>query len=163
MPVFRAFSLFAVPAILPAYRALIIRKALAARGRTIESHRRVQRLHFNIRPATMQAACFTRGSVMYRFTRKVTIKTVAAVPAALQFCGEVAAHLNKTYGLSMKTGIEMFGHNRVYWFYDADSLDAIAQLNAKLMLDSPYWEMIEKARHLWLEGSAKDRIVKLLA
>ena len=100
---------------------------------------------------------------MYRFTRKVTVKTVAAVPAALQFCGEVAAHLNKTYGLGMKTGIEMFGHNRVYWFYDADSLDAIAQLNARLMLDSPYWEMIEKAKQLWLEGSATDRIVKLLA
>ena len=100
---------------------------------------------------------------MYRFTRKVTIKVVAGVPGALQFCGEVTAHLNKTYGLAMKSGLEMFGHNRVYWYYDANSLDEIAQLNAKLMLDRSYWELLDKAKHLWLEGSAQDRIVKIIA
>ena len=104
-----------------------------------------------------------KGIRMYRFTRKVTIKVVAGVPGALQFCGEVTAHLNKTYGLAMKAGLEMFGHNRVYWFYDVNSLDEIAQLNSKLMLDRTYWEILDKAKHLWLEGSAQDRIVKIIA
>ncbi len=100
---------------------------------------------------------------MYRFIRKVTVKMVAGVPGALQFCGEVTSHINKTYGMNMKTGIEMFGQNRVYWFYDVESLEQMAQLNAKLMLDRPYWELLDKAKNLWVEGSAKDSIVKIIA
>lgn len=84
------------------------------------------------------------------------------MPAALLFCTAVAGYLNKTYSMKMVTGAELFGHTRVYWFYDVTNLDEVAQLNAKLMQDRPYVDMLEKATLLWLEGRMKDNIVKLL-
>lgn len=99
---------------------------------------------------------------MYRFIRSVTVKNAASMPAALQFCIAVTSHLNKTYNLNMKTGAEMFGNTRVYWFYDVESIDAMGELNAKLMQDHPYWEILEKAKHLWVEGSGQDKVVKLI-
>ena len=99
---------------------------------------------------------------MYRFIRTVTVKTAANMPAALQFCGEVTAHINKTYSMAMKGGVQMFGCAKVYWFFDVDNLDGMAQLNAKLTQDRAYWEILDKAKHLWLEGSGKDCVVKLL-
>lgn len=100
---------------------------------------------------------------MYRFTRSVSVSTAANMPAAMQFCNEVTNHLNETYSLSMKAGAELFGAIKVYWFFDMDSLDGMSQLNSKLMQDRVYWSILEKAKHLWVEGSSKDRVVKLIA
>jgi hypothetical protein len=99
---------------------------------------------------------------MYHFIRSVTAKNAASMPAALQFCGEVTAYLNKNYGLNMKAGAQLFGGTKLYWFYEKGNLDEFAQLNAKLMQDRTYWEMLEKAKLLWLEGSMHDKIVTLI-
>lgn len=99
---------------------------------------------------------------MYRFIRTVTVKLAVNMPAALQFCNEVASHLNKSYNLDMKTGVEMFAGTKVYWFSEARTLDEMSQLNAKLMQDRGYWEILEKAKHLWVEGSMRDTIVNII-
>ena len=65
--------------------------------------------------------------------------------------------------MKMNVGVEMFGKMRVYWSYDVASLDEVATINTSLMQDRAYWGFLEKAKHLWVEGSMNDRIVKLIA
>ena len=42
---------------------------------------------------------------MYRFIRTVRPKTHANLAPAMQWAGEVTAHINKTYALNLKFGI----------------------------------------------------------
>jgi hypothetical protein len=79
---------------------------------------------------------------MYRFVRTARPRTAANVPAALQFSAQVTEHLNRTYGLNMKAGIELFGKSRLHWHYEAPTID--------------------EHNHLWLEGSMKDQVISLL-
>jgi hypothetical protein len=99
---------------------------------------------------------------MYRFTRSVSVNNAASMPAAMQFCNEVTKHLNEAYSLNMKAGAQLFGSAKVYWFFDMDSLDGMSQLNLKLMQDRVYGSILDKAKHLWVEGSGKDHVVKLI-
>ena len=100
---------------------------------------------------------------MYRFIRTVTPVNGASVPAALQFCAEVTAHLNKSHGLNMKAGIELFSQGRIHWHFESDSVDKMTELNRKLMADTAYWALLDKYKHVWVEGSMKDRVVSLVA
>lgn len=93
---------------------------------------------------------------MYRFTRFATAKTSHDLAAAAQFGTEVTAYVDKTYGLKMKYGIELFGQNRVHFTWDATSLDKVMEINAKLGQDREYMAMLGKAKHLWVEGTLKD-------
>ena len=99
---------------------------------------------------------------MFRFERKATVKNVADMPAAVQFAAEVTAYLNKAYSLNMKFGVEVFGTPSIHWTYDFESVDKSVQLNAALLQDRAYLEMLSKARGLWIDGSAKDTIVTLM-
>jgi len=85
------------------------------------------------------------------------------MPAALQFSSELTVYLNKTYSLNMRSGAEMFGGTRLYFFYDIESLDQIAQFNTKLMQDHVYWDLLNKAKNLWREGSMQDCVVKIIS
>jgi len=84
------------------------------------------------------------------------------MPAAVQFAAEVTAYLNETHALNMKFGVELFGGPSIHWNHDFESVDKSVQLNATLRQDRAYLEMLNKARVLWLEGSAKDTIVTLM-
>ena len=99
---------------------------------------------------------------MYRFTRSTATMTGAQFPQALQFGIAVTKHLNEKYGIGLKVGYELFNGSRVYWYFDAESLDAIQQLNLKLTQDAEYWAMIEKSKDVWLPGSLEDRVVSLV-
>ena len=99
---------------------------------------------------------------MYRFIRTVTPRNAASIPAALQFSAEMTSHMNRTYGLSMKAGIEMFGDGHLHWHYEADSLNQMTEVNRKLMTDKAYWALLEQNKGLWVEGSMRDRVVSLM-
>ena len=45
---------------------------------------------------------------MYRFERKITVRNVADMSAAMQFASDVTDYLNKRYDLHMKYGAEGF-------------------------------------------------------
>jgi len=96
---------------------------------------------------------------MYRFTRVVTTKTVHDLAPGVQFATEVIAYVNKTYSLKMKYGVEVFGGTKIHFTWDADSLDKIMEINAKVAQDREYLGMLGKNKHLWLEGSVKDTLV----
>jgi hypothetical protein len=100
---------------------------------------------------------------MYRFTRTAMPRTASHVPAALQMSAEVTAHMNRTYGVNMKAGIELFGRGRLHWHYEAETLDRISEVNRKLMGDTAYWALLEKYKSIWLEGSMKDTVISLTA
>jgi hypothetical protein len=99
---------------------------------------------------------------MYQFIRTVTVKSAVDYPVALQFAGEVTAYLNKAHSLNMKFGIETFGTGNIHWHFDTDSLDKISAMNAKLMQDREYTGLLEKHRGLWVEGSLKDTLVRII-
>ncbi len=99
---------------------------------------------------------------MFRFERRAAVKHVADMPAAVQFAAEVTSYLNKRHSLNMKCGVELFGTGSVHWFYDLESLDKSVQLNAALLQDREYIEMVNKSRGLWVDGSFRDTIVTLV-
>ena len=99
---------------------------------------------------------------MYRFTRTATMKTMAVMPEALKFAAQIAAHLRKTYAYEMKVGVEMYGEPKIYWYGDTESLDEAAARQAKLAGDKKYWALIESGKGFWVEGSIRDRLVRLI-
>jgi len=99
---------------------------------------------------------------MYRFTRTVTLKHAALTPDGVKFGMGVIAHLKKTFGHNMQLGVEMYGGTRIYWYYDFESFDKIAEMNAKLVGDKKYWTMLAGGTDLWVEGSLQDRVVRLI-
>ncbi|NBO76717.1 MAG: hypothetical protein EBV28_06885 [Betaproteobacteria bacterium] len=98
---------------------------------------------------------------MYRFIRIAQPRNADHVPAALQFSTELTAHMNRTYSLSMKAGIEMFGDGHLHWHYEADSIHQVTEINRRLMMDRAYLALLEKNTNLWVEGSMKDKVVSL--
>jgi hypothetical protein len=96
---------------------------------------------------------------MFRFIRRATVKTAANQAAGLQWAAEASAYLNKTYSLDLKYGAELFGKAKIHWHFDADSLDKITAMNAKMMQDREYAALLEKGKALWVDGSLKDTIV----
>ena len=99
---------------------------------------------------------------MFRFERKGMVKSAADMPAAVKFATEVTSYLNKRHSLNMKFGVELFGKARIHWYYEVESLDKAVQLNAALLQDREYAEMLSKASGLWVEGAIKDTIVNLV-
>ena len=99
---------------------------------------------------------------MYRFTRSALVKNAAGMPAAIQLANRICAHVNELNGMKMKVGVEMFGSTRIHWSYEVCSLEEVAQLNAKLMQDHLYWEMLEQTKALWADGSMRDTITKMI-
>ena len=98
---------------------------------------------------------------MYRFERKITVRNVADMPAAMRFASDVTDYLNKRYDLHMKYGAEGFDKSRVHWFYDFDSADKSAAFGNALLEDTDYQDMLTKAKGLWLDGSLEDTFVNL--
>ena len=64
--------------------------------------------------------------------------------------------------MNMKTGVQLFGGARLYWYFDAESLDKMTQLNATMMQDREYIQMLDKVRDHLVDGSLKDTIVTLI-
>ena len=98
---------------------------------------------------------------MFQLIRTVQAKNAAYIPAALQFAGEVTAYVNKTYSLNLKHGVELFSGATLHWHFQADSLDKISALNAKLMQDREYLAILNKAKDFWVEGSFRDCLVSM--
>ena len=102
------------------------------------------------------------GISMYRFTRTATIKLTAGVPEALKFGAQIVAHFHKNYSYDMKLGVEVYGEPKVYWYGDFESLDQAAERNAKLPGDKEYLSLLDSAKHMFVEGSVRDRLVRLI-
>jgi len=98
---------------------------------------------------------------MFRFERCATVKTSGDVPVAVQFATDITSYLNKRHSLGMKFGVEIFGQASVHWYFEGDSIDKMTQVNAALLKDRDYTGMLDRVKHIWVEGSIKDTIVEL--
>ena len=101
------------------------------------------------------------GDTMFRFERTTTVKSVADMPAAMQFAAEVTGYVNKKYALKMDFGAEAFNEYRVHWYFDFESVDKLSAMAMTLLQDATYTEMLAKGKALWVEGSLRDTIVRL--
>lgn len=99
---------------------------------------------------------------MHLFTRTVRVKNAASMAAGIRFATEICAHVNKTYHVKMRFGIEVFGHTKIYWFLDFDSIDQSLAMNQKMLADNDYQNLLGKGKDLWVEGSMKDRLVRMV-
>jgi hypothetical protein len=98
---------------------------------------------------------------MHLFTRTVRVKNAASMAAAIRFATEVCAYVNKTYHVKMRFGVEVFGHTKLYWYMDFDSVDQSLAMNQKMLSDADYQTLLGKGKDLWVEGSLKDRLVRM--
>ena len=98
---------------------------------------------------------------MFRFERTATVKHAAEIPAAVQFATEITSYLNKRHNLDVKFGVELFGSPRIHWYYDLDSLDQSAKLDAALLKDADYEKILKKNEDLWVDESMHDTVVRL--
>jgi hypothetical protein len=96
---------------------------------------------------------------MYSFTRTATLQTASLQAKAIGFSMELTGYLNKTYGVNLRCGAEMFGGLQICWQMDIDSLDKMTQLFQKTMEDKNYMSMLEKGNEFWVPGSVKDTVV----
>jgi hypothetical protein len=63
----------------------------------------------------------------------------------------------------MRFGGELFGSASIHWYLDMESLDKLHQLNATLLQDREYFEILNKAKALWADGGLEDSVVSLAA
>jgi len=98
---------------------------------------------------------------MFRFERTATVKHGAEIPAAVKFASEITEYLNKRHGLNLKYGVELFGAPRIHWYYDLESLDQSAKLDATLLKDADYEKLLKKNEDLWVDESMCDTVVRL--
>jgi hypothetical protein len=101
-------------------------------------------------------------STMQLFIRSVTVKHAASAAAAMQFAASVCAYVNKTYQVKMKCGMEAYGRLRIHWLLDMDSFDAAMAMNQKILSDPEYMALLNNGKDLWVEGSLKDRLIRVL-
>ncbi len=99
---------------------------------------------------------------MFQLIRTVQAKNAAMLPAALQFAAEVTRYVNKTYGTNVQYGVEAFSGAVLHWHFQAESLDQMTALDAKLLQDREYASLLGNAKDLWVDGTFKDTIVNLL-
>jgi hypothetical protein len=59
----------------------------------------------------------------------------------------------------MKFGYVIFGEPTIHWHFESDSLDKLQQLSKTLMQDRDYFDILEKFKDAWLEGSLKDTVI----
>jgi hypothetical protein len=50
----------------------------------------------------------------------------------------------------------------MHWSFDVVSLDEVSERNARLAKDKKYQTLLDSGKHLWVEGSLRDGIVKLV-
>ncbi len=99
---------------------------------------------------------------MFRFQRVATIKLTSNLPKAVEFSMKVGTMLKENYDLNISGGVEVFGQARVHWYFDVNSLDALTEINGKLLADPKYNALIEEYGDIWVEGSSQDTIVKMM-
>jgi hypothetical protein len=80
---------------------------------------------------------------------------------AMAWAKEAAGYVEKLTGHKVDVWFDSFGAvGVVRWTIDAPDLGAIEKAQAAVMMDQPYWQMIQKAANadLFIVGSSVDYI-----
>lgn len=83
---------------------------------------------------------------------------------AVQWAKEVTDYINKTHpDRTVQVFSARFGDvNMLVWHVDAEDLVALDKYQQSFDTDQGYWEMIQKAAGLFIEGSLYDSVFETL-
>ena len=99
---------------------------------------------------------------MYRFQRSARAQSATLVQA-LQFAVEANEYMRKKYPEAANPQVfteEFGGLGTIVWTADYKDLAALDAVRAKLMSDSGYVALVEKAAGLFIEGSVHDQLLR---
>jgi len=78
-------------------------------------------------------------------------------PEAAQWAKEIAAYVKDKFQVEIQLFADSLG--TIYWVSDYADYAAYGTVRSQIVSDEGYWEMIKKARDLFVEGSVKDMVV----
>jgi hypothetical protein len=99
---------------------------------------------------------------MIAFHREASIAP-GKIPGALAFAHEICAYLKSAHGIDVSVAMPVGGNpHRVGWFSRYENLGAMEAKQAAYMSDPKFMEMLAKSADLFISGSVRDDIWKLL-
>lgn len=99
---------------------------------------------------------------MIAFHREASIAS-GKIPGAVAFAHEISAYLKNAHGIDVSVAMPVGGNpHRVGWFSRYENLGAMEAKQAAYMSDPKFMEMIAKSADLFISGSVRDDIWKLL-
>ncbi len=82
---------------------------------------------------------------------------------AMQWAKEVVEYVNTKHGGHLSVYYDAFGeYATIRWFVDEESLAVLEQKLGQLMTDQGYWQLVAKAKDLFIEGSIKDTVMRAI-
>jgi branched-subunit amino acid aminotransferase/4-amino-4-deoxychorismate lyase len=96
---------------------------------------------------------------MIRFTRSARIVR-GKFPQAMQWAKEITEFANKKYKIQMSVYLDSFGEvGTIRWFNDYTDLAALEKIRNQLLADQEYFQRLNQAADLLVQGSAFDTVM----
>jgi hypothetical protein len=99
---------------------------------------------------------------MVRWTRSAQIASGKGTQA-IQWAKEITEWANKKYNLQMKVYLDYFGEvGTIRWFVDYENLAALEKVGDPILVDPEYWQRVNQAADLLIEGSSFDTVMRAI-
>ena len=100
---------------------------------------------------------------MVRWMRKARVAP-GKFMEAMGFATEIAAYVKKFEGLPpVHVFMDSFGDmTTIRWVVDYESLAAMEKVNTQMMSDQEYFQKIDSSSHVFIQGSVKDTVMRLI-
>jgi len=96
---------------------------------------------------------------MIRWTRSARIAH-GKFPQAIQWAKEIAEFSNKKYKIQLGVYLDTFGEvGTIRWFADYADLAALEKVRTQLLADQEYWQKVNQAAELLVQGSVFDTVM----
>lgn len=83
--------------------------------------------------------------------------------ATITFAHEIAAYMKDAYGVKLEVLLPVGGNpQRIAWTTRYKNLAAMDDINARILADAKYWELVNKASANFLPGSINDSIWRVI-
>jgi hypothetical protein len=101
---------------------------------------------------------------MVRLIRSAKVKNGGTLMDALKWAKQTAEYLNSKFSLpKVAVYSGLFGDlYTIFWQADHESLASIEDAFAKFSADPGYLALLSKATSLFIEGSARDAVMRLV-
>jgi hypothetical protein len=81
----------------------------------------------------------------------------------ITFAHEIAAYMKDAYGVKLEVLVPIGGNpQRIAWTTRYKDLAAMDNVNTRILADTKYWELVNKASANFLPGSVNDSIWRVI-
>jgi len=99
---------------------------------------------------------------MIRWTRSSQVAH-GKYPQAMQWAKEIAEFANKKYKIQMGVYLDTFGQvGTIRWYADYADLAALEKVRSQLLMDQEYWQKVNQATELFIQGSIYDTVMQAI-